>query len=81
MTPPETGPSGSDEIPAREGWAHVGCPTCGFVAQVPLDRIEPCPWCCHAERVIWRDPHPESAIDWTRTVRVTVAALSRERSS
>lgn len=61
-------------ITPKEGWAHVGCPTCGTVAEVPLDRAEPPPWCIHSDgRVVWREPHPTS--DWTRTVRVAVAIV------
>lgn len=66
----------NDTIRPRDGWAHVGCPACGMVTTVPLDRLEPPPWCVHNDRtVVWRNPHPttqDGAHPWRRTVRVRV---------
>lgn len=66
----------NDTIRPRDGWAHVGCPACGMVTTVPLDRLEPPPWCVHnGTTIVWRDPHPttqEGAHPWRRTVRVRV---------
>lgn len=72
----------SGVIAAREGWAHVGCPTCGHVTTVPLDHLEPPPWCVHnGTTTVWRDPHPETQRSgpksWTRMVRVRVTVHVR----
>lgn len=64
-------------IEPKEGWAYVGCPHCGHVTTVPLDRLEPPPWCVHnGGTVVWTDPDvytQASVRAWTRTVRVHVS--------
>lgn len=68
----------------RSGWGYVGCPTCGNVTTVPLDRVELPPWCVHnGSTIIWRAPHPETqanpVLAWTRMVRVQVQRLEGSR--
>lgn len=56
-------------------WRHVGCPNCGRVTTVPLDRLETPPWCVHNGNIVWREPAPETQTGpnaWTRTVPVVV---------
>lgn len=66
-------------VKSPDGWQYVGCPTCGNVTTVPLDRAEPPPWCVHnGGTIVWREPHAATQAGptaWTRTVRVSVHVL------
>ena len=69
----------SDLIRPPEGWDYVGCRTCGFVTTVPLERIEPAPWCVHNGSITtWKEP--VIAVDWTRMMRVRVNELGLLRT-
>jgi hypothetical protein len=69
----------SEAIIPRDGWGHVGCPTCGFVGLFPLSRGEDEPWCPHVERVLWKGSEPgEPSEHWTRMVPVVVHVASDE---
>lgn len=71
--------SGEDEPERTKGqelhlidrdWAQVGCPTCGRVRSVPLDRNEEPPYCLHHDNNIsWR---ADQEGKWTPMVRVRV---------
>lgn len=68
----------SVKIEPGEGRGHVACTTCGFTTTVPLDRMEPTPWCVHnGSTYVWRDPRWRTQTDegqraWTRMIRVDV---------
>lgn len=62
-------------ILSREGWVQVGCPSCGEVHLIPVERTDPMPYCVHNGRVDWREDPPPPAHGWTRTVMVKVTPV------
>lgn len=60
-------------ISPKAGWEYVGCPFCGYVTTVPLDRLEEGPYCVHnGGTTTWKPSHPGTQPPFTQMVRVTV---------
>lgn len=63
-----------------DGYAYVGCLTCGRVDTVMLFEGETA-YCTHVGRTVWRMSHPKSSNPFTAMIPVTVTAAQPQHDA